>query len=145
MLKNCDKLMHLCFNFDACPMHSPFGLVHMTHQNFSARAFFFFGHNLLAKVSTQLLICEFSSVCNKRRYRVSPTMHNAFIYCSGSTSHNAQCFYDDQDQFSQFSPHCRMHVHSSIMKDTVWIAEFSWFSSLFGIFKALLPLDNLNR
>ena len=65
---------------------------------------------------------------------------------SGSTSHNAQCFYDDQDQFSQFSPHCRIHVHSSIiLKDTVWIAEFSWFSSLFGIFKALLSLDNLNR
>ena len=65
---------------------------------------------------------------------------------SGSTSHNAQCFYDNQDQFSQFSPHCRIHVHSSIiLKDTVWIAEFSWFSSLFGIFKALLSLDNLNR
>ena len=65
---------------------------------------------------------------------------------SGSTSHNAQCFYDDQDQFSQFSPHCRIHVHLSIiLKDTVWIAEFSWFSSLFGIFKALLSLDNLNR
>ena len=65
---------------------------------------------------------------------------------SGSTSHNAQCFYDDHDQFSQFSPHCRIHVHSSIiLKDTVWITEFSWFSSLFGIFKALLSLDNLNR
>ena len=65
---------------------------------------------------------------------------------SGSTSHNAQCFHDDHDQFSQFSPHCRIHVHSSIiLKDTVWIAEFSWFSSLFGIFKALLSLDNLNR
>ena len=65
---------------------------------------------------------------------------------SGSTSHNAQCFYDDHDQFSQFSPHCRIDVHSSIiLKDTVWIAEFSWFSSLFGIFKALLSLDNLNR
>ena len=65
---------------------------------------------------------------------------------SGSTSHNAQCFYDDHDQFSQFSPHCRIHVHSSIiLKDTVWIAEFSWFSSLFGIFRALLSLDNLNR
>ena len=65
---------------------------------------------------------------------------------SGSTSHNVQCFYDDHDQFSQFSPHCRIHVHSSIiLKDTVWIAEFSWFSSLFGIFKAQLSLDNLNR
>ena len=65
---------------------------------------------------------------------------------SGSTSHNAQCFHDDHDQFSQFSPHCRIHAHSSIiLKDTVWIAEFSWFSSLFGIFKALLSLENLNR
>ena len=40
----------------------------------------------------------------------------------------------------------RLHVHSSIiLKDTVWIAKFSWFSSLFGIFKTLLSLHNLNR
>ena len=30
--------MHLRFNFDACPMHSPSGFVHLTHQNLSARA-----------------------------------------------------------------------------------------------------------
>ena len=33
--------MDLRFNFDACLMHSPFGLVHLTHQNPSARALFF--------------------------------------------------------------------------------------------------------
>ena len=40
MLENLDKIMHLRFNFDACPMHSPFGFVHLTHQNLSARALF---------------------------------------------------------------------------------------------------------
>ena len=30
MLENCDKIMHLRFNFDACPMHSPFGFVHLS-------------------------------------------------------------------------------------------------------------------
>ena len=40
MFENCDKVMHLRFNFDACPMHSPFGFVHLTHQNQSARANF---------------------------------------------------------------------------------------------------------
>ena len=30
MLENLDKIMHLRFNFDACPMHSPFGFVHLT-------------------------------------------------------------------------------------------------------------------
>ena len=54
VLKNLDKIMHLCFNFDACPMHSPFGFVHLTHQNLSARALFCL--NSLAKVNTQLLI-----------------------------------------------------------------------------------------
>ena len=24
VLEDCDKRMHLCFNIDACPMHSPF-------------------------------------------------------------------------------------------------------------------------
>ena len=64
---------------------------------------------------------------------------------SGSTSHNAQCFYDNQDQFSQFSPHYIIHVRlKHYLKDTVWIAKFSWFISLFGIFKVLLSLHNLN-
>ena len=31
VLENCDKKMHLRFNFDAFPMHSPFGFVHLTY------------------------------------------------------------------------------------------------------------------
>ena len=49
--------MHLRFNFDACPMHSPSGFVHLTHQNLSARALFCL--NSLAKVNTQLLIYNY--------------------------------------------------------------------------------------
>ena len=56
MLKNLDKIMHLPFNFDACPMHSPFGFMHLTHQNLSARALFCL--NPLAKANMQLLICN---------------------------------------------------------------------------------------
>ena len=54
MLENCDKITHFRFNFDACPMHSPFGSVHFTHQNRSTRALFC--HNSLTKVNTQLLV-----------------------------------------------------------------------------------------
>ena len=54
MLENSDKKIHLRFNFDASPMHSPFGFVHLMHQNLSARALFC--HNSLAKVNTQLLV-----------------------------------------------------------------------------------------
>ena len=57
MLGNCDKIMHLRFNFDACPVHSPFGFVHLTNQNLSVRALFC--HNSLAKVNTQLLIYNY--------------------------------------------------------------------------------------
>ena len=32
--------MHLRFNFDACPVHSPFGFMHLMHQDLSARALF---------------------------------------------------------------------------------------------------------
>ena len=53
--------MHLRFNFDACPMHSPSGFVHLTHQNLSARALFCL--NSLAKVNTQLLIYNYT--CRK--------------------------------------------------------------------------------
>ena len=40
MLENCDKTMHLHFNFDACLMHLPFGFVHLTYQ-ISARVHYF--------------------------------------------------------------------------------------------------------
>ena len=55
--------MHLHFNFDACPMHSPFGFVHLTHQNLRARALFC--HNALAKVNTQLLIYNYYICCGR--------------------------------------------------------------------------------
>ena len=79
-----------------------------------------------------------------RSFGTAPTLINMF--------HNAQCFYVVLNQlpimrnafmmtrvkFSQFSPHCIIHVHSSInLKDRVWIAKFSWFPSLFGIFKVI--------
>ena len=64
MLENCDKLMHLRFNFDACPMHSPFGFVHLMHQNLSARALFC--HNSLAKVNTQLLIYKINDATSQQ-------------------------------------------------------------------------------
>ena len=57
MLENLDKIMHLRFNFDACPMHAPFGFVHLTHQNLSARALFCL--NSFAKVNTQLSIYNY--------------------------------------------------------------------------------------
>ena len=57
MLENLDNIMHLRFNFDACPMHSPSGFVHLTHQNLSARALFCL--NSLAKLNTQLLIYKY--------------------------------------------------------------------------------------
>ena len=63
MLENLDKIMHLRFNFDAYPMHSPFGFVHLTHQNLSARALFCL--NSLAKVNTQLLIYNSTSPLNQ--------------------------------------------------------------------------------
>ena len=67
MLENLDKIMHFRFNFDACPMHSPFGFVHLTHQNLSARALFCL--NLLAKVNTQLLIYNYTMLDLKNWFR----------------------------------------------------------------------------
>ena len=31
VLKNCDKIMQFPFNFDACPVHSPFEFVYLKH------------------------------------------------------------------------------------------------------------------
>ena len=58
VLENFDKIMHLRFNFDAYPMHSPSGFVHLTHQNLSAGALFC--PNSFAKVNTQLLIYNYN-------------------------------------------------------------------------------------
>ena len=40
VLKNCDNIMSLSFNFDACLMDSPFGFMHLTHQNLSVYTLF---------------------------------------------------------------------------------------------------------
>ena len=58
MLENYDNIMQFRFNFDTCPMHSPFRIVHFIHQNLSACALFC--HNSLAKVNTQLLKYNYS-------------------------------------------------------------------------------------
>ena len=68
VLENCDKIMHLRFNFDACPVHLPFGFVHLMHQNLSAQ----FCHNSLAKVNTQLSI--YTSVNNEVKINVNMDM-----------------------------------------------------------------------
>ena len=60
MLENCDKIMYFSFNFDACLMHSPFGFLHMTYQNLSARALIC--HNSFANVNMQLLIYNYEDV-----------------------------------------------------------------------------------
>ena len=48
--------MHLRIDFDAFPVHSPFGFMHLIHQNLSASAIFCL--NSHAKVNTQLLIYD---------------------------------------------------------------------------------------
>ena len=50
MLENYDKIMHLHLNFDTCPLHSPFGFVHLTHQNISTHALVY--NNSFVKVNT---------------------------------------------------------------------------------------------
>ena len=54
MLENSDKIMHLRFDFHACPVNSPFGFVHLMHRNLSTRELFC--QNSLMKVNTLLLI-----------------------------------------------------------------------------------------
>ena len=44
----------LCFNFDACPVHSSLEFMHFTHQSLSVCAMICL--DSLAKVNTQLLI-----------------------------------------------------------------------------------------
>ena len=86
MLENLDKIMHLRFNFDACPMHSPSGFVHLTHQNLSARALFCL--NSLAKVNTQLLIYKYvHGTANSYVRRFVSTV--TYIFISMSTVEGA--------------------------------------------------------
>ena len=65
-------------NFDACPMHSPFGFVHLTHQNLSARALFCL--NSLAKVNTQLLIYNYFINVFAKNYVVVKLFFYYFLF-----------------------------------------------------------------
>ena len=56
MLENCVKIMFLHFTFDACPMHSPFGFVRLTHQNKALYALFC--QNSLTTFNEQLFIYD---------------------------------------------------------------------------------------
>ena len=67
--------MHLRISFNACPMHSPFGFVHLTHQNHGAHALFC--HNSLAKVNMQLLIYK-SSMVGSTAHLVIPREYTSF-------------------------------------------------------------------
>ena len=93
VLENCDKIMHLRFNFDACPVHSPFGFVHLAHQNLGVCALFC--HNSLAKVNTHLLIYNRQTPSNtckttilQKQYLPDDTstmlvsIYGTFILCS---------------------------------------------------------------
>ena len=99
MLENCDKIIHLRFNFDACPMHSPFGFVHLTHQNLSAHALFC--HNSLAKVNTQSLNYNSYTMYTARIHdtrNMRSRAHALFLYrCTPRTfEHLAQCVHVHQ-------------------------------------------------
>ena len=85
MLENLDKIMHLRFNFDACPMHSPFGFVHLRHQNLSARALFCL--NSLAKVNTQLLIYNYMTNTQCCIFAQQNTLSNE-LFCGQITTNN---------------------------------------------------------
>ena len=63
----------LRFDFDAYPMHSPFGFVHLMHQNLSARALF--GLNSLAYVNVvnHNFLKKYRTVYNQ-----SMNLHNDF-------------------------------------------------------------------
>ena len=72
--------MHLHINFGACPMHSPFGFMHLTHQNLSARALFCL--NSLAKINTQLLIYKYSlQILIKTRYCENNSFRDRDLIC----------------------------------------------------------------
>ena len=90
--------MQLRFNFDACPMHSPSGFVHLTHQNLSARALFCL--NSLAKVNTQLLIYNsytprtLRACCSQSKFRILKIRESSaralFLYnCTPNISRSA--------------------------------------------------------
>ena len=74
MFENCDTVMHLGFNFDACPMNSPFRFMHLKHQNLSVRALFC--HNSLTIVNTQLLIYNNHCWKNSNFHPRRSNLHN---------------------------------------------------------------------
>ena len=113
-----------------CPMHSPSGFVHLTHQNLSARALFCL--NSLAKVNTQLLIYKKSRglvfVHSTACLHAIDKKKNGYRYLTQNTKllphviKMMQAYiatYDDQYYWSRaqvtesvnVSPHCLAWLH----------------------------------
>ena len=103
--------MHLRFNFDACPMHSPSGFVHLTHQNLSARALFCL--NSLAKVNTQLLIYKWGT----EESSVQWPSHPKEVCVSGAVS-GFSVLWTGQKQKTVMLPTCGI---SEYLGRSVWI------------------------
>ena len=121
MLENLDKIMHLRFNFDACPVHSPLGFVHLTHQNLSARALFCV--NSLAKVNMQILMYKYSS----RLLMVQDHMDHKWRPKSHKSQTSLSCKYNNV-VFALWSFCRRCH----------FMFKFLWFFySLFARFRHL--------
>ena len=66
-------------------MHSPFGFVHLTHQNLSARALFCL--NSLAKVNTQLLIYKYLITASIWRWWCSWAFNSPIDFFNVTTNH----------------------------------------------------------
>ena len=153
MLENLDKIMHLRFNFDACPMHSPSGFVHLTQQNLSTRALFCL--NSLAKVNTQLLIYKYAHtiIVPYLRYSLLPTQFNKYMIV-----YLPSCFFCINTKYKWYQVHecktgevSKMYTHylssqSTCLKQKQWKGFFFvlfCFCFLFFCFLLLLiSVDN---
>ena len=88
-------------------MHSPFGFVHLMHQNLSARALFCL--NSLAKVNTQLLIYNYdiTSILKGIKFR----------YCYDSDNLIAECYFYLIEQLSRLHMILKPFMLRRVKKD----------------------------
>ena len=139
MLENLDKIIHLRFNFDACPMHSPFGFVHLTHQNLSARALFCL--NSLAKVNTQLLIYN-SNAKTEWVFEKLTAFQGSHFGCEGEAKIVVVVVVYEGESVGELMRFEWRSLGVGVLGGVgVWMGEWVWTSGIFYMVKLTISMN----
>ena len=132
-INNYDEIIHLHFNFDACPMHSSVGFVYLTHQNLTVCALFC--HNSLATVNMQLLIYYYC--CSGECLYLLKTFNLVHVYMKQKATLFKQIWYQTVTPTTTSHYLHRHHAEGAVCV-LYNFAFYTWFDFKPGVFQLMV-------